>query len=255
MGYPEGLLSSRSVIKKNNYALISTEGRVNNTVPGFEGCEMTILASPKLGAGFVDYIVKMNPQGKNDKGFGGNGVETFVYCIEGSLTAFADGERCDLTEGGYLYCPLDKKMYLKNDSDAPCRFFLYKQRFEELDDLKTHVVTGNANEIKYQNYDGMEDVFIKELLPSASDLAFDMNILILCFRPGACHPFIETHYQEHGAYILSGQGIYNLDNEWIPVEKEDYVYMSAYSLQAAYAVGREPFFYVYSKDCNRDPQV
>lgn len=255
MGYPEGLLSNRSIIKKNNFALISTEGRVKNVVPGFEGCEMTILASPKLGAGFVDYIVKMNPQGKNEKGFGGNGVETFVYCIEGELTAAADEESFELKAGGYLYCPPEKKMYLKNESSEPCRFFLYKQRFEALDDLKTHVVCGNVNEIPFEKYDGMDNVFIKELLPSATDMAFDMSMLILSFEPGACHPFIETHYQEHGAYVLSGQGVYNLDNTWVPVEKEDYLYMSAYSLQGAYGVGREPFAYIYSKDCNRDPQV
>lgn len=253
MGYPEGLLSNRSIVKKNNYALISPEGRVKNVVPGFEGCEMTILGSPKLGAGFVDYIVKMNPGGKNERGFGGDGVESFVYCIEGEVTAFAGEERYGLTSGGYLYCPPDRSMYLSNEKDAPCRLFLYKQRYEPLDHLKTWIVSGNVNDMEYRIYDDMENVFVKDLLPV--DMAFDMNMHILSFEPGGCHPFIETHYQEHGAYILGGQGVYNLDNEWIPVQKEDYLYMSAYSLQAAYGVGREPFYYIYSKDCNRDPQV
>ena len=47
--------------------------------------------------------------------------------------------------------------------------------------------------------------------------------------------------------------MYNLDNNWIPVKKGDYLFMGAYSLQAAYGVGRdEDFAYIYSKDCNRD---
>ncbi len=253
MAYPKGLLTNRSIVKKNNYALISTEGRVKNVVPGFEGCEMTILASPKLGASFVDYIIKMNPEGKNAKGFGGNGVETFVYCIEGAVIASADDETFELTAGGYLYCPPDKKIYLENKEKESCRLFLYKKRYDKLDDMKTWVVTGNVNKMEYRIYDEMENVLIKDLLPT--DLAFDMNMHILSFDPGACHPFIETHYQEHGAYVLTGQGVYNLDNEWIPVEKEDYMFMSAYSLQAAYGVGREPFAYIYSKDCNRDPEI
>ncbi len=58
--------------------------------------------------------------------------------------------------------------------------------------------------------------------------------------------------QEHGAYILSGAGMYNLDNEWIPVKKGDYIFMAAYVPQAGYAVGQEEFSYIYSKDCNRD---
>ncbi len=46
-----------------------------------------------------------------------------------------------------------------------------------------------------------------------------MNMHILSFAPSASHGYIETHVQEHGAYILSGQGVYNLDNNWIPVKK------------------------------------
>ena len=99
----------------------------------------------------------------------------------------------------------------------------------------------------------MSDVLVKDFLPSASDLGFDMNFHILCFKAGASHGYIETHVQEHGAYIYSGSGVYNLDNEWIPVKKGDYLFMGAYCPQASYAVGRgEDFAYIYYKDCNRD---
>ena len=48
----------------------------------------------------------------------------------------------------------------------------------------------------------------------------------------------------------------NLDNNWIPVKKGDYIFMGAYSLQAGYGVGRgEAFSYIYSKDCNRDVEI
>lgn len=81
-----------------------------------------------------------------------------------------------------------------------------------------------------------------------------MNMHIL-FAPGASHGYIETHVQEHGAYILSGQGVYNLDNNWIPVKRRLHLY-GAYSLQAGYGVGRgEAFSYIYSKDCNRDVEI
>lgn len=253
MGYPEGLLQCRSIIKKNNYAVITPDGRVKNVVPGFEGCEMTILGNPKIGAGYVDYIVKMNPGGKNGKGFGGEGIETFIYCIKGKLTVTAGDQKYDLTDGGYVYCPPELKMYMENNSTEACECFLYKQRYEKLDDLKTAVVVGNANNIEYREYEDMENVLIKDLLPT--DIAYDMNMHILAFKPGGCHPMVETHYQEHGAYILSGEGMYNLDNEWMPVQKDDYLYMSAYSPQAAYGIGRELFTYIYSKDCNRDPKL
>ena len=53
--------------------------------------------------------------------------------------------------------------------------------------------------------------------------------------------------QEHGAYILSGAGVYNLDNEWMPVKQGDYIFMGAYVQQAGYAVGQETFSYIYSR--------
>jgi len=82
-----------------------------------------------------------------------------------------------------------------------------------------------------------------------------MNFHILTFDPAGSHPFIETHVQQHGAYLMSGEGVYNLDNKWIPVKKDDYIFMAPYCLQATYAVGREPMAYLYSKDCNRDEDL
>lgn len=60
-------------------------------------------------------------------------------------------------------------------------------------------------------------MILLDFLPK--ELGFDMNMHILSFEPGASHGYIETHVREHGAYILSGRGVYNLDNQWIPVKK------------------------------------
>ena len=119
---------------------------------------------------------------------------------------------------------------------------------------RPRIVAGNSHDIAEMEYDGMKEMRIQDLLPT-NDLAFDINFHILTFDPGACHPFIETHYQEHGAYLLSGEGLYNLDNEWIPVKKGDYIFMGPYVQQACYSVGKEKLSYVYSKDCNRDAEI
>ncbi|MGL4209703.1 MAG: (S)-ureidoglycine aminohydrolase, partial [Candidatus Adiutrix sp.] len=103
------------------------------------------------------------------------------------------------------------------------------------------------------NYNGLSSVFIKDLLPT--DIAFDMNMHILSFLPGASHPFVETHVQEHGAYIYEGQGIYLLDEDWLTVKSEDFIWMGAFCKQACYAVGPDPLSYIYSKDCNRDVAI
>jgi (S)-ureidoglycine aminohydrolase len=253
-GYPAGLLQSRAIVKKNNYALIPPTGIVKNRIPGFDGCDATILSSPKLGASFVDYLVTMRPGGGVDS-FGGDGVECFVYLLSGTVQA-GDGEAgYDLAAGGYLFVPGHRKLVLKNVSGSTAELFLYKRRYRPLTDHTPYTVCGNTNQIKSYDYEGMTDVQLTDLLPT-DDLAFDMNFHILSFARGASHGYIETHVQEHGALILQGEGLYNLDNDWVPVQNGDYIFMAAYSLQAGYGVGRDECFrYLYSKDCNRDEQI
>ena len=115
------------------------------------------------------------------------------------------------------------------------------------------IVSNQDSSLPVNLYDEMADVTLIDLLPK--DIEFDMNFHILSFQPGGSHPYIETHVQEHGAYLTSGEGMYNLNNEWIPVKKKDFIWMGPYVHQACYAVGMEPLTYVYSKDCNRDPEI
>ena len=48
------------------------------------------------------------------------------------------------------------------------------------------------------------------------------------------------------------KALYLLDDTWYLTKKEDFLWMGAFSVQAAYGIGRGPFSYIYSKDCNRD---
>ena len=123
MGYPKDLLSSRSIIKPGQYALIAPEGLVNNVIPGFENCRISILGSPKLGASFVDYIITMHEGGKNSKGYcGEEDVQCFVYVLSGKVKAKADDQEFVLEESGYLYCPPGVKMYLENMESGDSRY-------------------------------------------------------------------------------------------------------------------------------------
>ena len=254
MGYPKDFLESRAKIKHGQYAIIPPEGRVINVIPGFEGFEMTILASPKLGASFVQYVGKADPGAKTGL-YGGDGIETFVYVIdgEGELTVKVEDEKYTLTQGGYVFSPEDKGMIMENNSNDSVRIMLYKQKYIPVEGHKAKIVVGNTNEIEEQIYDDMENVFLKDLLPT--DLGFDVNFHILSFEPDGCHPFVETHVQEHGAYLLQGQGMYNLGEDWIQVKAEDYIWFGPFTQQGVYATGRKRLSYIYSKDFNRDPEL
>lgn len=255
-GYRKDILNTRSIIKKDNYAVIEPDGLVKNAIPGFDNCEITIMASPKLGASFVDYLVAAEPGGGNKQGFGAAGEEIFFYIFEGTVKVWNGEKEAELTDGGYIFCPEGTKLYFENTGDKKARGFLYKRLYDRIEGYEAHTVIENINNVDWVNYEGMEDVLVKDFLPAAGDMGFDMNFHILAFKQGACHGYIETHVQEHGAYIYSGEGMYVLDNDWIPVKKGDYLFMSAYCPQAAYGIGRgEMFAYVYSKDCNRDVRL
>lgn len=255
VGYRDELLLTRSVIKSENFVLLEVDGLVKNTVPGYVGCDVTILGSPELGASFVDYLVTMNSGGKNT-GIGGDGIECMLYVVSGEVSV-CDGEKtANLSEGGYIYTPADKVLTFENKKQESATLFVYKRRYQALEGYKAYTVIGNATEMEWSLYEGMENCLVKDFLPAGSDLGFDMNFHILKFELGASHGYIETHVQEHGMLFLQGKGMYRVDDQWIPVKEGDYMFLDAYCPQACYGVGKEEaLIYVYSKDCNRDIEL
>ncbi len=256
MPYPKGFLESRAIIKPGVYTVIPPEGRVINSIPGFEGCQLTIIASPKHGASFVQYVGTVALGGKTTAPFVDDAdVESFLFVMdgEGELDVSVGDQSEKLKAGGYSFAPPKNGIEFENTSSSPVRILLYKQRYVPLNDLKPWIVFSNINEVPENIYDEMENVFLRDLLPN--DLAFDMNMHTLKFNPDACHSFVETHVQEHGAYMLGGQGMYLLGEDWLQVKKEDFIWFGPFTQQGAYTTGREPFWYIYSKDMNRDAEI
>ena len=255
-GYPQDLLSNRSVIE-HDFAIITPQGRVINVIPGIVDTQMTILCSPKIGAGFSQLIGTLGPNAHTDYPYAtAEHEESFIYVLDGEveLDVTVGKETHKLTQGGYAYAPAGVGIGFNNANHQPGRILLYKQRYvPHPQGLLPWAVFGNINDVPFRDYDGMANVHIKDFLPTVEN--FDMNMHILSFDPGASHNMCETHVQEHGAYIYEGQGNYLLGDRWYPVKKEDFIWMGAFSVQAAYGVGTTPFSYVYSKDCNRDVEV
>ena len=251
VGHRSELLSTRSIVKKENYVLLEVDGLVKNAIPGYEGCDVTILGTPAMGATFADYYATVHDGGKSPK-IGGDGIEAFAYVVSGeAVIHLPDGEET-LTEGGYVYTPADEWFSFENKSGADAVIYFYRRRYEAYGNLSAARVIGNVNEMEWIEYEGMDDCHIKDLLPAAGNFGFDMNMHILKFKPGASHGYIETHLQEHGMLFLTGKAMYRLDDDWVPVKKGDYVFMDAYCPQACYGVGDVDLTYIYSKDCNRD---
>ncbi len=251
MGYPTDLLSTRAIVKPNLWAVIPESGLVNNVIPGIDNCTVSIVASPKMGASFVQYIIKgTSGSGTTQPIVTEDSTECFLYIIDGIVKVSVGTAQKQLSPGGYVFSPAEYGIEFNILSESS-KLILYKQKHIPYGEIRPRIVWGNANEIPYRTYDNMENVHIKDLLPT-DDLAYDMNMHILSFTPGGCHPFAETHVQEHGAYILEGEGMYLMDDTWLGIKKNDFMWFGPFCPQCSYGVGREPFTYIYSKDCNRD---
>ena len=87
MPYPTDILSTRAIVKHGSYAVIPPDGLVNNVVPGIEGCRVSIVASPKMGAGFVQYVIEAPQNAGTTRVFGDQeNIETFLYVVSGHGT-------------------------------------------------------------------------------------------------------------------------------------------------------------------------
>ena len=258
IGYRDELLSTRSVIKKENYVVLEPDGLVKNSIPGYVNCDVTILGSPAMGATFADYLITAHEGGKNEK-FGGEGLESFLYVVEGEIKVKNDDKEEVLTQGGYIYSPADNYIAFENTGKADAKIYAYKRRYSRIEGHEAYTVVGNDHDLPWMEYEGMTNCYVQDFLPAAKDFGFDMNMHVLKFHIGASHGYIETHVQEHGMLFLSGKAMYRLDNDWVPLKKGDYVFMDAYCPQACYAVGdegrEEILTYIYSKDCNRDVEL
>jgi (S)-ureidoglycine aminohydrolase len=74
---------------------------------------------------------------------------------------------------------------------------------------------------------------------------------VFTYQPGATLPFVETHVMEHGLLMLTGQGVYRLEDSWYPVTAGDAIWMAPYCPQWFVAMGKTAASYLYYKDVNR----
>lgn len=112
---------------------------------------------------------------------------------------------------------------------------------------------GNAYHDEDVILGGQEKNPCRELIPH--DLSYDWQMTVNIFEPGTHHPFIETHLQEHGLYCLEGTASYYLNNQWLPVQKNDYLWIGPYTPHGCFCLGESRFVYLFSKVVNRTPII
>jgi (S)-ureidoglycine aminohydrolase len=238
----------RAITKPGSYMLLPRANRVENVLPEFEKTLAQVLVTPSLGARFIQHELLLEPGGGTRHPLQ-DGLEHFLYVLEGGARLdFSDGKH-DLIQGGFAYLPEGSSYSLKNLGDQKSRVFWTKRRFKPFESLKPDPIIGNEKEVPALPYDTYME---QHLIPYDEKVAYDLAFNLLNFEPGIHFGFVESHIMEHGLYMLEGRGIYWLNGDYHEVQTDDFIYMAPYCPQFFYAMGWVKGRYLIYKDVNRD---
>jgi len=241
--------SCRAHNKPGEYMLLPMSNRVGHVLPYFEGVDVQVLATPELGAEFVQHELLVNPNG-GTKGTLNQELEQFLYVLEGELTFELDGKKHHLVEGGFSWLPPNTPYSLANPSEALTRLTWIRRHYEKVDGIPIpDAIVANEKDVEAEPVDTYME---QHLTPYYDDDGFDLGINLQVFDPGVYFSFVETHVIEHGLYMLYGQGLYWLNGDYMEVKEDDFIYMAPYCPQFFYPTGHGPSAYLLYKDVNRD---
>jgi (S)-ureidoglycine aminohydrolase len=244
-----GLFGDTRTVVKDRYALLTPDGHVNSTLPGWENVVCVVQISPAMGAKFCQFFITLN---KDSQGRGNTGANQYlIYVVEGTGSILVDEKKHRLEAGHYAYIPPGKDIHIQGSGNG-AKLLIFQKPYQPLAGQgKLQPIIAHEREVKGQPFMGNEDARLQVLLPDT--LAFDMAVNIFTYQPGATLPFVETHIMEHGLMMLKGQGVYRLDEDYHPVQAGDVIWMAPYCPQWFVAMGKTPASYIYYKDVNRDP--
>jgi len=239
----------RAILKPGLYSILPQADRIKSVIPYFEKVQVQVLASPKLGANFIQYELYFD-QEKMIKIQQNDILEHFLFVIEGEIEIETHSKREILKEGGFAYLPINTKYNIKKSKNNKGRVLITKKIYKPLVSLgEPSLIFSNIQNIPVINYGPHLG---QHLTPFTDDLSFDMGMTIEYFEPGEYLSTVEIHVMEHGIYMLEGGLLYWLNGDYYEIQKNDYMYLAPYCPQFGYSIGGMKASYLLYKDVNRD---
>ena len=244
MTLPFGLTRTRVSAR---HAVIGPDSHVRSNVPGISGADAIVLINEAMGAKFAQLLVTFGPRGRAERP--ADAVETAGFIETGGATVTIEAEDRKCGVGGYFFAPAGKAWTITAPRSGT-RITLFQKRFAPLPGAAApQAIIGNATDVKAQPFLGDRDARLQVLLPDMP--AFDLAMNVFTYQPGTTLPFVETHVMEHGLLMLTGQGVYRLEESWYPVGAGDAIWMAPFCPQWFVAMGKTPASYLYYKNVNR----
>lgn len=242
--------STRSRLARN-YAFITPDTHVGSAIVGWQKAVAVVHISPELGARFLQYTVTLETDAVSAPP--GDGIERFVFVLEGRVNLAVGGTTRELAGGQFAYIPPNTKHQVTTDRSATspaARLEVFEKRFQPGQFGPPAVCIGDQASLPGEAFQGDSSLRLQTLLPV--EPGFDMAVNIFTYDPGGHLPQVEIHVMEHGLLMLEGTGVYRLGDEWFPVQAGDVIWMASYCPQWFAAMGKTPARYLYYKDLHRD---
>lgn len=231
---------------------------VISRLPGWDKTRSWILARPLTGFAetFAQYAVEVAYGGGSKNPEPDPSAEAVIFVASGRGTLLIAGRAHDLRPGSYAYLPPGINWQIQNTQSPALQFHWIRKRYEPLADNTPppNVIITHDSEVKPTPMPTTDAWTVTNFIDT-SDLAYDMHVSIINFRPGGRIPFAETHVMEHGLYVLEGQASYLLNTDWVEVGAGDFIWLRAFCPQACIAKADSTFRYLLYKDVNRHPKL
>jgi (S)-ureidoglycine aminohydrolase len=231
---------------------------VASYLPFWEKTRAWIIARPLSGFAetFSQYIMEVAPGGGSTRPETDAKAQAGLFVVEGNLAVTIEGQRHELTPGGFAYVPSGASWAVRNETGALAKFHWIRKSYEAVPGLeKPAALLINERDIKPIAMPGTDGRWATTRFVDPEDLRHDMHVTIVTLEPGAVIPFAETHVMEHGLYVLEGKAVYRLNQDWVEVEAGDFMWLRAFCPQACYAGGPGRFRYLLYKDVNRHARL
>ncbi len=231
-----------------DHAVITPESHVPVHLPQWQGVETVVLISSEMGAKFSQSLATCGAGAqmsalREDEQY-------FMLVLEGTVAFGVDGEEWQVGSNGFAY--LAPGSNWQASAAEGSRLLIFAKPYVALDGVSApESFNGSLDDVAAEPFLGDEGALLQVLLPE--DLAFDWGINVFEFAPGGTLPQVESHFMEHGLYLLGGQGVYRLGERWYPVMEGDAIWMGPYLLQWFAATGKTPSRYIYYKEMQRSP--
>jgi (S)-ureidoglycine aminohydrolase len=227
------------------FALMPLEGFPVSRLPTWADAEVKVLASPALGANFVQYLIDL-PADKHGGFLADPSIETFFHVLKGSGHCNVNHA---ISPGSFGLLPPETPLKIR--ADEAITLLVLRKLFEPAPGIPTfQPIFGNEADVAREAWGDNPHSLLQKLIPD--ELAFDLAMNIFTFDPGHGLPIVETHVMEHGLYFLQGKGLYFLGDRWMEVQANDFIWMGPFCPQSFYATGPAPARYLYYKNVNRD---